>query len=133
MLFGHSEMSLDMECIFCIVYLIWWQILYPVGLLDIVCTRWFKYDRDYLCVNKPVTVPVIYEPPCISWRYNEWMNECYIPTVWGIWSICNIDIKIMHISILLRIRMIRWKSSVIVVCIVQCLSGGGSMIIWWTW
>ena len=27
-------------------------------------TRWFKYDRDYLCVNKPVTVPVIFEPPC---------------------------------------------------------------------
>jgi len=24
----------------------------------------FKYDRDYLCVNKPVTVPVIFEPPC---------------------------------------------------------------------
>ena len=32
-------------------------------------TRWFKYDRDYLCVNKPVTVPVIFEPPCI--RNNE--------------------------------------------------------------
>ena len=28
-------------------------------------TRWFKYDRDYLCVNKPVIVPVIFEPPCI--------------------------------------------------------------------
>ena len=27
-------------------------------------TRWFKYDQDYLCVNKPVTVPVIFEPPC---------------------------------------------------------------------
>ena len=26
-------------------------------------TRWFKYDRDYLCVNKPVTVPVIFEAP----------------------------------------------------------------------
>ena len=31
-----------------------------------VYTRWFKYDRDYLCVNKPVTVPVIFEPPCIT-------------------------------------------------------------------
>jgi len=30
-----------------------------------VNTRWFKYDRDYLCVNKPVTVPVIFEPLCI--------------------------------------------------------------------
>ena len=28
-------------------------------------TSWFKYDRYYLCVNKPVTVPVIFEPPCI--------------------------------------------------------------------
>jgi hypothetical protein len=28
------------------------------------CTRWFKYDRDYLCVNKSQFVPVIFEPPC---------------------------------------------------------------------
>jgi hypothetical protein len=27
-------------------------------------TRWFKYDRDYLCVNKSQLVPVIFEPPC---------------------------------------------------------------------
>jgi hypothetical protein len=27
-------------------------------------TRWFKYDRDCLCVNKPQFVPVIFEPPC---------------------------------------------------------------------
>jgi hypothetical protein len=24
-------------------------------------TRWFKYDRDYLCVNKSQFVPVIFE------------------------------------------------------------------------
>jgi hypothetical protein len=30
-----------------------------------VYTRWFKYDRDYLCVNKSQFVPVIFEPPCI--------------------------------------------------------------------
>jgi hypothetical protein len=29
------------------------------------CTRWFKYDRDYLCVNKSQFVPVIFEPPCM--------------------------------------------------------------------
>ena len=29
------------------------------------CTRWFKYDRDYLCVDKSQFVPVIFEPPCI--------------------------------------------------------------------
>jgi hypothetical protein len=27
-------------------------------------TGWFKYDRDYLCVNKSQFVPVIFEPPC---------------------------------------------------------------------
>jgi hypothetical protein len=27
-------------------------------------TRWFKYDRDYLYVNKSQFVPVIFEPPC---------------------------------------------------------------------
>jgi hypothetical protein len=30
------------------------------------CTRWFKYDRDDLCVNKSQFVPVMFEPPCIS-------------------------------------------------------------------
>jgi hypothetical protein len=34
----------------------WWIELY---------TRWFKYDRDDLCVNKSQFVPVIFEPPCI--------------------------------------------------------------------
>jgi hypothetical protein len=28
-------------------------------------TRWFKYDRDYLCVNNSQFVPDIFEPPCI--------------------------------------------------------------------
>jgi hypothetical protein len=27
-------------------------------------TRWFKYERDDLCVNKSQFVPVIFEPPC---------------------------------------------------------------------
>ena len=31
---------------------------------QLVDTRWFKYDRDYLCVNKSQFVPVIFEPPC---------------------------------------------------------------------
>jgi hypothetical protein len=30
-----------------------------------VSTRWFKYDRDDLCVNKSQFVPVIFESPCI--------------------------------------------------------------------
>jgi hypothetical protein len=32
--------------------------------LRIYITRWFKYDRDYLCVNKSQFVPIIFEPPC---------------------------------------------------------------------
>jgi hypothetical protein len=27
-------------------------------------TRWFKYDRDCLCVNESQFVPVIFERPC---------------------------------------------------------------------
>ena len=29
-------------------------------------TRWFKYDRDDLCVTKSQFVPVIFEPPFTS-------------------------------------------------------------------
>jgi hypothetical protein len=32
-------------------------------------TRWFKYDRDDLCVNKSQFVPVIFEPPCIFTKF----------------------------------------------------------------
>jgi hypothetical protein len=35
---------------------------------DDVSTRWFKYDRDDLCVNKSQFVPVIFEPPCMFVR-----------------------------------------------------------------
>jgi hypothetical protein len=39
----------------------------PSHILDVrlLCTRWFKYDRDYLCVNKSQFVPVIFESPCM--------------------------------------------------------------------
>jgi hypothetical protein len=36
-------------------------------------TRWFKYDRDYLCVNKSQFVPVIFEPPYICTK----LARCY--------------------------------------------------------
>jgi hypothetical protein len=36
-------------------------------------TRWFKYARDYLCVNKSQFVPVIFEPPC---NYHHLANAC---------------------------------------------------------
>jgi hypothetical protein len=38
---------------------------FPVLNVISVHTRWFKYGRDYLCVNKSQFVPVIFEPPCI--------------------------------------------------------------------
>jgi hypothetical protein len=43
-----------------------YYIVHVIEKLSAVCiyTRWFKYDRDYLCVNKPQSVPVIFEPPC---------------------------------------------------------------------
>jgi hypothetical protein len=34
-------------------------------------TRWFKYDWDYLCVNKSQFVPVIFEPPCTIRKNTE--------------------------------------------------------------
>jgi hypothetical protein len=38
------------------------------------CIRWFKYDRDWLCVNKSQFVPVIFEPPCIIlWSCPSWL------------------------------------------------------------
>jgi hypothetical protein len=33
--------------------------------------RWFKYERDELCVNKLQFVPVIFEPPCTSLAKHE--------------------------------------------------------------
>jgi hypothetical protein len=42
-------------------------------------TRWFKYDQDYLCVNKSQFVPVIFEPPCIyhsaRFEFLQWRSE----------------------------------------------------------
>jgi hypothetical protein len=54
-------------------------------------TRWFKYYRDYLCVNEPQSVPVIFEPPCILWSCvcglsypacNMRTPYCHLWTVW---------------------------------------------------
>ena len=30
----------------------------------VTCTRWFKYDRDKVCLVYTQIVPVIFEPPC---------------------------------------------------------------------
>jgi hypothetical protein len=44
------------------------MLVYIHSLSDIF-TRWFKYDRDDLCVNKSQFVPVIFEPLCILVKY----------------------------------------------------------------
>ena len=41
-------------------------------------TRWFKYDRDDLCVNKSQFVPVIFEPP---FTYNATLRRVRETTV----------------------------------------------------
>jgi hypothetical protein len=37
-----------------------------------LCTRWFKYDRDKLWLVYTQIVPVIFEPPCISKFMKNW-------------------------------------------------------------
>jgi hypothetical protein len=51
---------------------IWSKIL---GSLRNLSKRWFKYDRDYLCVNKSQFVPVIFEPPCTFIFYSSAVKE----------------------------------------------------------
>ena len=55
-------------------------------------TRWFKYDRDWLCVNKSQFVPVIFEPPCII--VTEAFKDLYMLK----------DIKHTYIKAILNIR-----------------------------
>jgi hypothetical protein len=67
--------------------------------------RWFKYDRDDLCVNKSQFVPVIFEPPCtrtsrvfisflsfyspsvnvriiLKWIFKKWNGDAWTEFVW---------------------------------------------------
>jgi hypothetical protein len=45
------------------------------------CTRWFKYDRDYLYVNKSQFVPVIFEPTCIKVLTLKFVEEALQGTI----------------------------------------------------
>jgi hypothetical protein len=61
--------------------------LYPWRVFHSWCTRWFKYDRDWLCVNKSQFVPVIFEPPfiCIvlSCCYGRYLfRGCQLDASW---------------------------------------------------
>ena len=62
------------ECLVKMIYTVYLPVFfYHIKYPDKTCKifkscyqfiRWFKYDRDCLCVNKPVTVPVIFERTC---------------------------------------------------------------------
>ena len=52
-------------------------------------TRWFKYDRDYLCVNKSQFVPVIFEPPCTI-RTNKWLDNKYYTPSRRYWKLASL-------------------------------------------
>jgi hypothetical protein len=68
---------------------------YTHGQLSYLCTResgwnlntrWFKYDRDDLCVNKSQFVPVIFEPPCTNTmepdrRQHDRTATCFRPAI----------------------------------------------------
>jgi hypothetical protein len=54
------------------------------------CTRWFKYDRDYLCVNKSQFVPVTFEPPCI---FRDIRHNC-VRSETGNWYYVHITLQI---------------------------------------
>jgi hypothetical protein len=40
-----------------------------MNLIQALSTRWFKYDRGWLCVNKSQFVPIIFEPPCTMYCF----------------------------------------------------------------
>jgi hypothetical protein len=62
-------------------------------------TRWFKYDRDYLYINKSQFVPVIFEPPFIYLACCERINiEIYTGICVGLFTkcllfLCDINVK----------------------------------------
>ena len=76
-------------------------------------TRWSKYDRDSLCINKPVTVPVIFEPPSTlnTYIYHQLPPKCFgvcytifretidlLPQV--LYALCNVVTEVVLQSII---------------------------------
>jgi hypothetical protein len=53
----------------------------PLKVTRLECTRWFKHDRDDLCVNKSQFVPVIFEPPCTIAFLNPSTSEGNLTTL----------------------------------------------------
>jgi hypothetical protein len=56
-----------------------------------ICTRWFKYDLDDLCVNKSQFVPVIFEPPftLIFYYFDVNFQSNCNPVLLFMWNICS--------------------------------------------
>jgi hypothetical protein len=62
-------------------------------------TRWFKYDRDDLCVNKSQFVLVIFEPPCILTLFLLFLSRREIPAIFytkDIFKIINFFYKLFN-------------------------------------
>jgi hypothetical protein len=58
---------------------------FAVFLVALLYTRWFKYDRDKLWLVYTQSVPVIFEPPCISvkkWKYIQVLVVVYLSCYW---------------------------------------------------
>jgi hypothetical protein len=56
--------------------------------------RWFKYDRDYVCVNKSQFVPVIFEPPCTLKSYVIGINF-EILCIPAVLKFCHLPVKVI--------------------------------------
>jgi hypothetical protein len=63
------------------------------GCLLLQSTRWSKYDRDDLCVNKSQFVPVIFEPPCTL------LSKCAGPIYkYGVRAECMLCVNMLEFT-----------------------------------
>ena len=71
----------------------WWALCHPqICKAVVLVTRWFKYDRDYLCVNKLQFVPVIFEPPCTKTLYL--LSET--ATIGGVVAVSLVNVTVLR-------------------------------------
>jgi hypothetical protein len=81
----------------CICMCMYVYIMYVCNVYAYVClyTRWFKYFRDDLCVNKSQFVPVIFEPPC-SIAHIIWVPYIFMVTTFQ--SNRDLELKINYLN-----------------------------------
>ena len=83
-------------------------------------TRWLKYDRDWLCVNKSQFVPIIFEPSCVislflsvirAWYSSlqyQWTGLYTTPTIVILWHRLLGTYLCGHSPVLGRCRCCSW-------------------------